>query len=287
MAGINGVDFDDLDGINGLIKGEKSPTPTISVSGGLFGSVSVRVTNASSYTNPNFTVSADVSGTTTVSKGNAIKTLSSSKTTLSDSLVINDTSTTTGQRTVRVTAQEFGDYTESDEVTATYDVSFINAQYIRIRGVTSAGADSSARLAISDLRFYTAQGQVYNQGSPRYPATNLTSNTSENGIEVSQGHIYSTSYDAWKACNSNLFDLAWTLGTNATNNWWQLRFVVAKGAFSSSTVPTIKSMHIKFHSQNDAQYFMIQTSDTGAFAGEETDEGIIAITAEDTQLNFG
>ena len=112
MAGINGVDFDDLDGINGLLKGEKSTTPTISVSGGLFGSVSIKVSNMSSYTNPNFIVSSDVGGTTTVQKGTAKRSLTSAKTALNGILSISDSSSTTGTRTVRVKAQEFGAYTE-------------------------------------------------------------------------------------------------------------------------------------------------------------------------------
>ena len=287
MAGINGVDFDDLSGINGLIKGEKSPTPTISVAGGLFGSVSIKVSNMSSYTNPNFIVSSDVGGTTTVQKGTAKRSLTSAKTSLNGVLSISDSSTTTGTRTVRVKAQEFGAYTESDEVTATYNVSFLNAQYIRLKGVTSSGLATNARLAIRDIRFYTAQGQVYNQSNPRYPSTNLTSNTSETGIEVSQGHVYSSSYAAWKACDSSTNTLGWLLGTSAANNWWQLRFVVAKGAFSASTVPTIKSMHINWHNQTDATHFRVLTSDTGAFAGEETDHGVLEITSENTQLNYG
>ena len=198
MAGINGVDFADLEGINGVISGEITTTPTITVTGGTFGAVTVRVTNHSSYTNPNFSVTSAVGQTTTVADSSVVRSLATGESKFSDTLSITDTSSTTGTRTVSVKAQEFGDYAESAAATATYDVTGITAGYIRIRGVDSSGNNSSNRIAIDDVRFYTGGGQT----GTAYPTTNLTSNTSETNIRVQQGHVYSQSYEAWKACDS-------------------------------------------------------------------------------------
>lgn len=276
MANINGVDFDDLDGINGLIRGEVTTTPTITTSGGLFGQVTVRVTNYSSYTNPNFTVSSAVGATTTVSDTAVARVLATGSSRLSDTLSIADASTTTGTRTVTVKAQEFGEFAESAAATATYDVSYIQAPYIRIRGVTSTGADTNNRIAIIDVRFYTAAGQL---ASSSVPSGNLTSDTSDSSVRVSQGHVYSQTYAAWKAMDNSQTTLAWLLGTSAANNWWQIQF-------TGKPTPTIKSMSIKFHTQTDATHFKLSSSSTGAFTGEETDHGVFDIK-EGTSQTFG
>ena len=274
MGSINGVDFDDLDGINGLIKGEITTTPTITASGGLFGQVTVTITNYSSYTNPNFTISSAVGATTTVADTAVERTLATGSNKFSDTLSIADTSTTTGTRTVTVKAQEFGEFAESAEATATYDVTTLNAAYIRIRGVTSAGADTSDRIAINDVRFYTAAGQT----TP-VPSGDLTSDTSSSAARVSQGHVYSQTYAAWKAMDSNQNTMAWLLGTSAANNWWQIQF-------TGKPSPTIKSMKIIFNTQTDATHFKLSTSSTGSFSGEETDHGTFEIK-EGTTQNFG
>lgn len=291
MAGINGVDFDDLDGISGLIKGEVTTTPTITLSGGLFGSVTLTVTNRSSYTNPNFEVTSVVGSTTTVANTSVEKTLrtdsgSSIDSTLDGGMTIVDTSSTSGTRTVSVKAHEFGtDKVASAAATATYDVTYVSNGYIRIRGVDSSGNDSSSRLAITDIKFYQLPGRqssTSNQAEQSYPQTALTSNSSDSRFTVSQGHVYSSTYAAWKACDSNATGtIAWLLGTSAANNWWQIAFD------RNSAMPTIKSMHIRFHNVNDATHFKISGSNTGSFSGEETDYGTFEITAENTQINFG
>tara|TARA_R100001460_G_scaffold74466_1_gene115589 strand:+ start:162 stop:1025 length:864 start_codon:yes stop_codon:yes gene_type:complete len=280
----NGTDMADIEKISGQDipsggGGTASTTPTISVSGGVFGAVTVQVTNHSSYTNPNYQCTAAVGGTTTITDTQVDHTLETAADSIGDTMSFSDTNAATGTRTVTVRAQEFGENIQSAAATGTYDVSFVQNRYIRIRGVTSAGADTSNRLAISELSFFTGSSQ----SGTEYPTTNLTSNTSETGIEVSQGHVFSSTYAAYKAVNGSAFDLAWLLSTNATNNWWQLKF--ESGTYS--TVPIIKSMEIRFHSQNDATHFQLQGSDTGSFSGEETDFAIFQVTAENTFLNFG
>jgi hypothetical protein len=291
MSNINVVDFTDLTGISGLTKTEQTTTPTITVAGGLFGSVTLTVTNRSSYTNPNFEVTSVVGSTTTVSNTSVKKTLKTDSSTSIDStldggMTVVDTDSTSGTRTVTVRAHEFGtDKIASEAATATYDVTYVSNGYIRIRGVDSSGNNSSNRLAITDLKFYQLPGQqssTNSQAEQSYPQTALTSNSSDSRFTVSQGHVYSSTYAAWKAMDSNTTGtLAWLLSTSAANNWWQIAFD------RNSSMPTIKSMHIRFHSQNDATHFKISGSNTGSFSGEETDYGTFEVTSEGTQINFG
>ena len=74
-------------------------------------------------------------------------------------MTFSDTNAASGTRTVSVKAQEFGDNIQSAAVTGTYDVTFIQKRYLRIRGVSSNGSNSSNRLALTDLSFYTSIGQ--------------------------------------------------------------------------------------------------------------------------------
>ena len=70
---------------------------------------------------------------------------------------------------------------------------------------------------------------------------------------------------------------------SAANNWWQIEW--QSGTYS--TIPTIKSISVRFDAQTDASYFKIEGSDSGNFTGEETDYGVFAISSENTILNFG
>lgn len=282
MAQINGVPTSDINGVNGFFTtqggGVASTTPTISVAGGTFGAISITVTNASSYTNPNYSVQAKVGSTVTVLDSQVTRELDSSSNHIGSLLTFVDSNTSTSQRTVSVKAQEFGSFIESAAATATYTPSNVQNRYLRIRGVTSAGADTSARLAIEDLRFWTGTGGT----GTKYPTTNLTSDTSETGIVVSAGHSYSQNYAPWKACDSSGSSMWWALGTSAANNWWQIQW--ESGTYANK--PIIKSMVIRFDGQTDASFFSLKGSDTGAFAGEETDYGIFAIL-ENTTQTFG
>jgi hypothetical protein len=255
-----------------------STTPTISVEGGTFGSISITVTNASSYTNPNYSVQAKVGSTVTVLDSSVTRELDSSSNHIGSLLTFVDSNSSTSQRTVSVKAQEFGDFVQSAAATANYTPSDVQNRYLRIRGVTSAGADTSARLAIEDLRFWTGAGGT----GTKYPTTNLTSDTSETGIVVSAGHSYSQTYAPYKACDSSGSSMWWALGTSAANNWWQIQW--ESGTYPNK--PIIKSMVIRFDGQTDASFFSLKGSDTGAFAGEETDYGVFKIL-ENTTQTFG
>ena len=74
----------------------------------------------------------------------------------------------------------------------------------------------------------------------------------------------------------------WALGTNATNNYWEIEFET--GTYSSA--PVIKSIDIKFNGQNDATHFAVTGSDS-ADHSSATVYGVFEISAEATVLNFG
>lgn len=276
MADIASINEQDVPSGGG---GTASTTPTITVTGGTFGAVTVTVTNHSSYTNPNYECIVTAGATTTVADADVDHALDSAKDSLSDTMTLNDLNTATGTRTVSVKAQEFGSNVQSAAATATFDKTFVQNHYIRIRGVTSAGANTSARLAIDNIDFYTGSTQT----GTAYPTTALTSDTSETGIVVSAGHFYSASYAPWKAVDSTTNSMWWALGTNAANNWWQIQFETS----TYPTAPEIKSIRVWFDGQTDAGYFSITGSDTGSFSGEETDYGVFKIPAENTYSYFG
>jgi len=279
----NGIDMGDIASINEQDVpsggGTTTTTPTMTVAGGTFGATLVTVTNHSSYTNPNYSISCEVGGVTTVSDSDVDHTLDTGNDSLSAVMSFADSNSSTGTRTLSLRAQEFGDNIQSQAATSTYNVSYVQSRYLRIRGVTSNGSNTNSRLAINDVNFYDAAAQT----GTVYPTTSLTSNTSETGIEVSQGHLYSATYAAYKAVDSNLGTMSWLLSTSDANNWWQIEW--QSGTYS--TVPTIKSMSINFNTQNDAAYFKIEGSDSGNFSGEETNYGVFAISSENTTLNFG
>lgn len=247
-------------------------TPSVSVSGGLFGNVTVTITKSGggTYTNPNYSAQCTLAdGTVTVADANIDRSLESDKSHLAGTLTLADSHDSTAQRTVTVKAQEFEGKKQSTGATATYTPSFIQNKYIRLRGVDSSGNNSAGYMGIGDIRFYTSGGT----SGTEYPTTNLTSNTSETGIVISAGHTFSASYADYFAVNAgtNSGSMWWSLQTSAANNWWQIEF--EDGTYS--TKPIIKSMrliltqffqptHIKITGSNNADHS--SATDYGTFA---------------------
>ena len=279
----SGIEMADIEKISGHDApsegggGTATTTPTISASVSTFGAGTVTITNASSYVNPSYKVVIEAGGSVIIGDTDIVK--STTNNVENGTITWGDSSSVGGTRTIRVRAQEFGDSIQSSEVTTTYTRGTITNRYIRIRGVNSNGTNSSSRLGIGDIEFWTGSART----GTLYPTTHLTSATSETGIVVSQGHSYSSSYSPWKACDSNTTGtFAWLLGSNSTNNWWQIHF--ESGTYS--TPPTIAS--IKFGARNNsANYISIKGSDTGAFTGEETDYGVYYTPGDNTTYNLG
>lgn len=283
MASISGQSTANIDQVDGFFTtqggggGTATTTPTLSVATTTLGGATVTVSNAGSLGNANYTCEVDVGGTQIVA--NTAVTKSTSNGTYTGVMTFGEASSLTGTRTIRVKAQTFGDFIQSAEATSTYEKGNIQSRYLRIRGVTSTGANTSSRLGIRNIRFYTVAGQ----SGTSYPTTNLTSATSETGIVISSGHTYSSTYANWKACDSDLSNtFFWALGTSATNNWWQLEFTTP----TYNTIPIIRSIVYRTSNQ-DADYIKITGSDTGAFAGEETDYGIYYVPSAAAIYNLG
>lgn len=285
ISGVSTADIDNVDGFyttQGSGSGTPSTTPTINLTQGLFGAISVEVTNHSTYTNPNYSANSTVGGATTMSDANIDRGLESDKSHISDTLQFQDTSAISGQRTFTLTAQDYGEG-ESASATATYNIAGPPAsRYIRIRGVDSSGSNSASRLAVWNLRFYTGAGQT----GTSHP-TNMTSATTDtngdNFYTVSVGHEYS-GYVGWKAFDSStsIFNMWWALGTSAANNWIQIKFDETE----FSTPPSINSFAISLYgSGNYANHVAYETSDDGSTF---TQRGFFAVSSSsNSQQNFG
>ena len=280
MADIEKISGQDVPSGSG---GTATTTPTISLNVGLFGrGNTITVTNHSSYTNPNYQVISKVGSTVTVQDADVDHTLDTGEDSVSATLSFDDTSTTTGTRTVEVRAQEFGDNVQSAAATATYDISGIPAsRYIRIRGVNSAGTYNSARLGIWNLRFYESAGQS-GDSHPTNMVNNTTDTDGNNYYTVSAGHYYA-SYHPYKAFNSStsIYDLWWPLSTSTANNWIQVKF----DSTQFPTPPTINSIEYgNYGSGSDATHFAVETSDDGTTF---TQRAIFPLIDNNTTQNFG
>lgn len=269
MSEISGISTDDIENVNGFFvtsgggSSTATTTPTITVSTTTLGNATITVGNHGSLTLPQYKCHVEAGGAEIIGNDEVAKNVTSNQ--QNGTLTFSDSSGVTGQRTIKVRAQNFGDFIQSAEASATYSKGSITKRYIRFRGVTESGAVTSSRLGIGNIRFFTGGGQ----SGTEYPTTNLTSNTSETGIVVSQGRLYSSSYDAWKAGDTSLTTMAWLLGASSSQNWWMIEF--ESGTYS--TPPTISSIQYKAHNQS-AGFIRIEGSDTGAFAGEQTDFGV-------------
>lgn len=290
MPKIIGIDTANITAINGFFTSQTPPTggtppsgatvsttPTINANVSDLGAGIISITNKNTYTNPNFEFSIEVGGTEILSNSDVNRQLSSGQ--VSDTFTFLDSDTTPGTRTIKVKAQEFGDYIQSSEATTTYSKNTIQNHYIRIKAVNVDGSDTYLNMAIGDIQFFTGSGGT----GTEYPTTNLTSNTSETGIIVSAGQVYNATYEAWKAVDSSTSTMYWTLGGINSNSWWQIQFDSA----IYPTAPEIKSIKVRFTSTSQIIYFSLKSSSTGAFSGEEIDHGIYPVIVEDAYITFG
>lgn len=285
----SGVEMADIEKISGQdvpssSGGTPSTAPTLTVTENAFGKFTVTINNHSSYTNPNFSLSSKIGSTVVAADSDFDRNLETDKSSLSDTVTFQDGNTSSSTRTITVRAQEFGDTIQSAEATATYTKSGLSARYLRIRGVTSNGSQTSGRIAVYECRFYESTDQSGTIGTNAYPQHMVSATTDSDGSNnytISAGHTYSSSYPEWKAFNnsSSAFDMYWALGTSAANNWVQLKF----DSTAFSTPPSINSMRIGFNSQTECSYFALETSDNGSTF---TQRGIFEITSENTLLTI-
>ena len=281
MASISGQNTSNIDNVDGFYTtqggGVASTAPTLSAVVATPFANTLTISNFASYAgmNPNWQISIEAGGSEIIA--NASVTRSISNNLLSDTLVWSDGSAVSGTRTVKVRAQRFGDYIQSAEVTTTYTKAVADYNFFRLRGVTSAGVDTSDRLALGEVRFWTGAGQT----GTRIALGNMASDSTPlaENLVLSQGRVYSASYQSWKAMDGSGGTMAWLLGATAAQNWWQAEF---KG-----TVPTIASLEILQRANADTSYIKLQGSYTGAFTGEETDFGVYYVPNNQTVTYIG
>jgi hypothetical protein len=268
ITNINGVEMADIASINGQDApsggGSATATPAISVSGGGFGFVTATITKAGggTYTNPNYQVISTIAdGSVMVTDANVNRSLESDESHITGVLTLQDTNTSTAQRTVTVKAQEFGDTIQSSAATATYDVTFCQKEYVRLQACDVDGTATASNTAFSEIRFYTGAGQ----SGTVYPTTNLTANDSETDIVISMGD-YHGSYEPWKGADGSIGTFGWALSKSAANNWWQIQF--EDGTYD--TKPIIKSVRAKFYDNRHGTHIKITGSDNADHSSATT-----------------
>ena len=251
---INGIAMADIADINGVDVpsggGSATTAPTLaSLSTTGYGPVTFTISNFGSYTNPVFQV-------VVLDSASATKVDEEVVTTDGDITINVPMDAAAGTATLKVRAQQFGDFTQSAEATTTFTQNSLNFRYYRIRTVSDSGANSSNHMGIKDWRFYDA----VNFGDTPYPS-NMTSDSLPSPYVASAGNVYS-SYSPYKAFDSSTSSFYWTIFASAANGWLQIDM--------GSSPATMKSARIKFYSSSNATHITLTGSNTGNFSGEET-----------------
>tara|TARA_R110000751_G_scaffold88503_1_gene174808 strand:- start:143 stop:952 length:810 start_codon:yes stop_codon:yes gene_type:complete len=250
MASISGQSTTNIDGVDGFFTtsggGTATTTPTITALADNYGDGSLVVGNYASYTAVVFQCEVYVGATLIVS--NALTTKNGATITWSDG------SSLSGTRTVKLRAQEFGDYIQSAEVTDTYEKLAVDFRYFRIQGVDADGTFNKLQTGVKDWRYYSA----LSYGGTEYPS-DMTTNVLPTPF-VASGYNFNTYYP-WKAFDSSISTWWWTLSVSTAS---LNHLTIDMGAQT-----TMLSGRILFYSSHSQRHFSIMASNTGAFTGEE------------------
>lgn len=227
-----------------------SLTPTLSALSPQYGvEQSVTIDNYSSYQDPN--VWAEVRDSTdSLVRSNEFTIDNHDGTVSWDTAGLAE-----GDYTVYVKVQDFGDLA-SDTASITVTKTNPNFRYWR---VLLTGC--SSHNILDDVRFYTLAGQT----GTAYPPT-MTANNAPAPYVISSSHEY-TGYAAWEA-----FDA----GSGVGSGWWNLAqpggYDPAWIAVDMGTPQILTSYTVRWPaaSYKNATTITIQGSNTGAWAGEET-----------------
>tara|TARA_R100001460_G_scaffold31676_4_gene62373 strand:- start:737 stop:1594 length:858 start_codon:yes stop_codon:yes gene_type:complete len=251
----SGVDMADIEKINGQDVpsggGTASTTPTATLDYG-FGRGIITITNHSSYTNPNYQVSISVDGSEIVSDADVDHNLDTGSDSLGDTIIFSDSSNSANQRTVTIKAQEFGDNVQSAALTLNYTPTFTAYRYIRITNTGPNKTNSGTSwFGVNDWQLFTGAGR----SGTEYPTTNLTSATSETGINITSGTARSSTYANWKAFDSSTTGTRFWM-TGGSDKYLQIEFEPA----TYSTPPIIKSHKIRV---KYGYYILLEGSNDG------------------------
>lgn len=273
----NGIDMGDISQINGQDVpsgggGTATTTPTFTLDySTVYLQQGITITNTSSYTNPQYKVVV-TAGATTIAE--IIST--------DPEISWGDNTSVSGTRTVSVTADEFGDYIESNAATDTYTVTNVQFRYYRLYASNNGTTlGTTSWMGIMNFRLYSAGGQ----SGTAYPP-NLTSDTSgeASGYYLDWAYVFNSTYAAYKAFDSNTTGTwSWTLSVpSASQNYNGFYF----DATSFPTAPTIMSATFRSYSTPSADYAIWVGSNTGAFAGEETVIHVFDMTQQSTNTTY-
>lgn len=254
IVSYNGIAVADIVSINGFdvpSGGTATEEPTITgLSTTGFGPVTFTIDNFGSYTNPVFQV-------VVVDSASATKVDQEVVTTDGDITINVPMDSAAGTATLKVRAQQFGDFIQSSEATTTFTQRTLSFRYYRIRSVDSSGANSNAHMGVKDWRFY----DEVNFGGDAEP-TNMSANSTVGSPYVaSAGKVFNSAYEPYKAFDSNVNSWYWTLTASAANSWLQIDM--------GSSPTTFKSSRVKFYGSSSSTHFAIEGSTTGSFSGEE------------------
>lgn len=294
---INGVSTSGTTGVNNIFGSgggggtpNTTPTPvTTGLQSSTYGGNEFLLTNSLSYTNPTFFIEVtDSNGTVVVDND------FTTEETNGFYIIRWTGSGAPGTHTAKFRVQEFGDFYDSSEVTLTYTKLEAKFQYWRIYGTDSGGtprSGSTAHMGIREWELYTgtgATGSVHPNGNmtaaSNSSANEPIGNSSVSGYIAERGHTQYT-YPAWYAFDGNFTgSQAWTLGASAANNYIELQFDVGSTEFpTAADIPAIESHRIRNYGGDNASYYTIYASTTGAFSGEEIQIVIIdASSSADT-----
>lgn len=171
------------------------------------------------------------------------------------------TAPSAGNYVLRVKAQDFGDLA-SEFVTQSFTtLAATGPRYWRI-----TGSGSNTHTLIQDIKFYTGAGQT----GTVWPDTigTMTNATTPSQFRVNSSGQYGTYY-TWEAFDGNTTSASsawWNLAQSSTYSDWYVELDTGQQATAISSARLI--FHYQYH--GGAQTIAIETSITGAFAGEET-----------------
>jgi len=215
MAEISGVPTADIDNVDGFFTtqgggGTATTTPTLGTIADAFAAFTCTITNFASYTNAAFSASVFVGATEIISNANITNDGNGV-------LSWTDLNTTVGQRTLKVRAQEFGNFVQSAEATQTYNKTLYSYRYFYLKMADSTGAFSSNWGGVREWKYTDADGTT------RRPAL-MTSQTTPAPYVASSGHL-NNSYQPYEAFDgSTSTSNSWiSIGlSNASQNWLKI-----------------------------------------------------------------
>ena len=177
---------------------------------------------------------------------------------------------------IEVQVQDFGDLA-SDTGSATFDTLEIPAgRYYRIKFI-----NATAYNMIDRLQLYTGSSQT----GTLHPTTPMTSNTAPSPYVASSDHQTSASYAAYEA-----FD---NVAGGVGSSWWNLSSPSYPDSWVQIDVGSnIQIASFRLNPPNNASYisgdgWLIYSSDTGAFAGEEILRATIYRVANQYEYTVG